>query len=367
MTDPELNRLVDILLREEIGGEVPPDLSGRIAAAIRRGRRARGLGVALAAAAAVIALAAVRLSGGYPAPSATGDWSVEGGGARARGAVLVAHGPAALDLGGYARVDLASGTRVRLAGEPRSEALELVEGSVECAVEDGRFRVSTALGDVRVTGTRFLVALQRTNDNDGGADMVRDRMFVKVLVGTVVLLIGGREYPLAEGQEQGVEGGTFRGVVAEVGKDAFVALGEGGKRMTFHPRWIGGMPADGGGFDEDMLREIHQLMAGDRVAVEWKWEERPRALEIEVLEQAPRKGTFAGEVAEKGDNWFRVAGEGGKSMRFMPRWIGGMPADGGGLEKPVLEAIGRLRVGQKVRVQWEWEERPRAVEIRVVE
>lgn len=367
--DAETNRLVDVLLREEIGDEQPPDLSGRIAAEIGRRSRRRRLAFAGAlAAAALAALAIVRALGpGYPDPAATGDYAVEGGAGLERGALVVASGPAALELGGYARVDLAPGTRVRLAGEPRAEALDLVEGRLECSVEGGPFQVSTPLGEVQVTGTRFLVEYRRTTTNDGGGDMVRDRMLVKVLVGAVVLLVGGKEYPLAEGQEQGVEGGTFRGVVAEIGKDAFVVEGEGGKRMTFHPRWIGGMPADGGGFDKEMLKAIHHLMVGDRVAVEWKWEERPRALAIQVLEQAPRKGTFIGEVVEKGENWFRATGEGGVTMRFMPRWIGGMPADGGGLEKPILEAIGRLRVGQKVRVEWEWEERHRAVNIRVVE
>ncbi len=76
------------------------------------------------------------------------------------------------------------------------------------------------------------------------------------------------------------------------------------------------------------------------------------------------KGTFAGTVTEKGDNWFRAKNE-TASERFMPQWHGGNPADGGGLDKDILAQIKALKVGDKVEVKWEYSERLRALEITV--
>lgn len=79
------------------------------------------------------------------------------------------------------------------------------------------------------------------------------------------------------------------------------------------------------------------------------------------------KGTFTGKVTEKGETWFRAVSETGESLRFRPHWHGGMPADGGGLDKTMLDKIQSLAVGDKVEVTWEFTEHLRAAEVRVLE
>jgi len=79
------------------------------------------------------------------------------------------------------------------------------------------------------------------------------------------------------------------------------------------------------------------------------------------------KGTFVGTVTEVGDKWFRAKNEAGDSLRFMPRWIGGMPQDGGGLDKEILAKIKILKAGDKVEVAWHYEEHLRALSIKVLE
>ena len=81
---------------------------------------------------------------------------------------------------------------------------------------------------------------------------------------------------------------------------------------------------------------------------------------------AAQSGTMAGTVVEKGDNWIRVKAPGGESERFMPRWIGGMPADGGGLDKEMLAQLANIKVGDKVQLRWVMDERKRVVEIKVL-
>jgi len=46
-------------------------------------------------------------------------------------------------------------------------------------------------------------------------------------------------------------------------------------------------------------------------------------------------------------------------LLFMPNWIGGNPADGGGLDKEVLKKMEAFKAGQKVKISWFWSERRR--------
>jgi hypothetical protein len=80
---------------------------------------------------------------------------------------------------------------------------------------------------------------------------------------------------------------------------------------------------------------------------------------------AVREGTWKGIVTEKGDNWIRVKTAEGKSERFMPNWIGGMPP-GGGLDKTMLEKIHQVKVGSQVSLKWVWNEHMRVTELTVV-
>ena len=81
---------------------------------------------------------------------------------------------------------------------------------------------------------------------------------------------------------------------------------------------------------------------------------------------AVKSGTMTGTITEKGDTWIRVKDAEGNSERFMPRWIGGAPKDGGGLDKEMLKRIAAVKAGDKVEVKWVFEERKRVVELKVL-
>ncbi len=49
--------------------------------------------------------------------------------------------------------------------------------------------------------------------------------------------------------------------------------------------------------------------------------------------------------------------DGGRRDRYVPRWIGG------GLEKPILQAISKLAVGDRIRVDWIYDVRKRALRV----
>lgn len=84
-------------------------------------------------------------------------------------------------------------------------------------------------------------------------------------------------------------------------------------------------------------------------------------------ETAKKKGSLVGVVTAKGPVWIEVKADGEeKGRRYTPHWRGGLPKDGGGLDKEMLETFSKLKVGTRIRLAWEFQERPRAVKIEVL-
>ena len=87
----------------------------------------------------------------------------------------------------------------------------------------------------------------------------------------------------------------------------------------------------------------------------------------EAKEPEKRSGTVVGIVAGKGDSYVEVKANGeAKARKYVPRWVGGLPAQGGGHDKAMLKTIRDLKVGSRVRLDWEFEERPRVVRVEVL-
>jgi len=58
---------------------------------------------------------------------------------------------------------------------------------------------------------------------------------------------------------------------------------EGARAQRFRPRWIGGSPAAGGGFDKKMLAAIRETALGTRVKLTWEMPEGKRVVAIEPV------------------------------------------------------------------------------------
>src|SRR3954453_17005855 len=69
-------------------------------------------------------------------------------------------------------------------------------------------------------------------------------------------------------------------------------------------------------------------------------------------------GTVTGVVTAKDKNWIEVKADGEeKGRRYVPHWVGGAPDKGGGLDKKMLQAIADTKVGSRVKLEWEFQER----------
>ncbi len=80
-----------------------------------------------------------------------------------------------------------------------------------------------------------------------------------------------------------------------------------------------------------------------------------------------KKGTAVGTLTDKGPNFIELRADGEeKGRRYVPHWVGGAPAQGGGPDKKMLKVFSELKVGSRLEVQWEFEERLRAVNVKVL-
>jgi hypothetical protein len=80
-----------------------------------------------------------------------------------------------------------------------------------------------------------------------------------------------------------------------------------------------------------------------------------------------RGGTVVGVLAAKGDNYIEVKADGEeKARKYVPYWRGGAPDKGGGLDKEMLKTFKTLKVGSRVRLEWEFDERPRVVRVEML-
>ncbi len=228
------DRLMDVLLAEALGDQVPPDLVERILARAAQTapqapvrqresmRRQETLpapmqqpfvkrwAMPLAAAAALLlglALGLYFFAATYPAPALAGDASVGGGGSLGRGVeVISGKMPARLTLGGYCNMDLAPHSRLKIDGAKRAEAVTLVDGQLTCEVNHGvgSFDIKTEIGTVHVVGTKFRTSvkdeIQMVHTYKGDQPMVVRKLVVAVLAGTVMVTGAWGQTPVTTGQ-----------------------------------------------------------------------------------------------------------------------------------------------------------------------
>jgi len=360
MQDHDFNdRLIHVLLCEEIGGEAAPDLAPRIIARAFPRRKAPWRIAAAAAVAATLALAAWavlhRQPAGYPPPSVTGSCEIAGANEPARGAVLKANEAVVLSLGGYCRVVMAPGSVLMIEGEPRAEQVFLQRGEVTCEVDRavGAFGVRTEAGAVSVTGTRFIV---RLIEPKGDVEMSGKQMFVSVMVGAVLMSGAWGTAVLSAGEEATLpEGGVVTGIFCESGKDVVAVKVEGDTKATLYV------------FGEALAEAVKKVQVHyySLVKVTWKPDGERRALVAIQGLDAEKEGEVTGKiVAKAGGRWMDVKPEAGPTERYTPRWIGGKD---GGLDKEMLAKMAERRVGDKVKVKWTYDEHKRVVELTLLE
>ncbi len=153
--------------------------------------------------------------------------------------------------------------------------------------------------------------------------------------------------------------GTLTGILTAKGEKWIEVRADNAKEATrYIPNWVGGLPKDGGGPDKAVVEAIKKLRVPNRVKLEWASIEHLRVLSVEIIEPKEKAGVVEGEVTAKGENWVEVKSGDAPAERYSPRWAEGGP------DKDALRAIGEVKAGDKVRLEWAYSERLRIVSLK---
>jgi hypothetical protein len=312
--DDAQDRLIEFLLREELGKESPPNLAERVMRAADKATRRRApvsvsrwkipaLIAATVALAVLTGLGIVKYRNRVEEPGVVALETIPRGEVMNTGAEAKT---VQLGVNGYCRVDLSPKTQVIHKGVERAEELYLTRGMVQCEVDKkvGTFAVQSSVGTVTVTGTKFTVKVPEAK---GGTNMSVKKMLVRVITGAVVLSGAFGELSLAADQE----GGAVTGMVTSKGDTWIAVKAEGSDEATMYmPYWRGGQPKDGGSFDKETLAKVKSVEVGSKVRLAWKMEEHPRITNIDVL-SAPEKHVEVASAHREGGEREKVR-EGGE-------------------------------------------------------
>lgn len=396
------DRLVDTLLREACGGEEPPDLSARVLrrafpeqSFFARGRSKRVdwrlWGPAFGAAALLGLVVGLWLVfSNRPAAPVVKDTPPP---ARQKppspapqpevtpqpetpevvdpfrpGTIVQTRGESKkIELAGYCALELKPHSSLKIeqakgTGDASTTKVTLQAGALESSIEPNRggFAVATELGAVSVLGTRFMVKLGRT-DGPHGEGQGR-RLEIKVAEGKVKLDAPMGDLVLNAEQK---EGGVFTGLL--LGKDREnknieVKADYDDGVLKLGPRWIGGMPDQGGGPDKEAQERIAKVYPNHRVRVLWVRAEGPRVVAVELLPPEAKEGADEGRVTFVGDAVVELRTVDGTWERYAAKQIKG---DGGRWrpDADTMHQIARLKKGDRVRVRWKYGERKQIVRI----
>ena len=158
--------------------------------------------------------------------------------------------------------------------------------------------------------------------------------------------------------------GTTEGILSAKGDSWIELLDNGDFLHRFIPRWDGEGPANGGAFDQRMIRVISELVVGNRVRVNWVHDGHLRVLKAEVVTPKEGGGIFIGYLLKTGKRWVDVQNvQEGKPWRFYLPWVGGYPSEGGGYDRKILKQLQNRDPSDPVRFSWEYKTRPTIVSV----
>lgn len=158
--------------------------------------------------------------------------------------------------------------------------------------------------------------------------------------------------------------GKLDGILVAKGNAWIDVKDDEGYPYRYLPRWIGGPPARGGGYDPQMLSLLKNIPIGNRVQLTWHWDGHLRVDHLKLLRPFKKKGALVGTIVEKGEKWVEVfSSVNGIPSRYYAKWIGGSPDKGGGYDQAIISRIGELEPGYKVKLVWSYDIRPRVLSL----
>ncbi len=157
-----------------------------------------------------------------------------------------------------------------------------------------------------------------------------------------------------------VGSGVSEGIVTDKGPD-WIELKEDGEDvpLRYEPQ-----RGAGGAHDPQMLKTITSVITLNRAQLSWTLEKgRLKVTGIQLQKPSQQSGSIVGTITFKHGNCIEVTPLSGPPERLIPRWVGGGSTAGDGADPRMAAEISKYGVGDKVKVDWTYDNRKRLVGI----
>ena len=146
-----------------------------------------------------------------------------------------------------------------------------------------------------------------------------------------------------------------------------ILLGKGANNESLEVRSDGHATAEEILVPNELVDDVSHLYVPNRVKVQWSKAEgadHATATAVHNLRPEANEGTISGKVVAKSDDeWIEIKQTHGPLRRYIPRWTGGLPNQGGGLDVVAKELIREAEIGSDVNATWFYDERIRLVSL----
>ena len=123
-----------------------------------------------------------------------------------------------------------------------------------------------------------------------------------------------------------IKSGIVNGILDSKGEAWIDVKSDDGSIHRYLAKWRGDGPSSGGGFAQNDLKSISKLVVGNRVKLEWFWENHLRIGSVQVILPGQTGGIFKGYILETSDRWVDAQNlHEGVPWRFYLPWVGGYP------------------------------------------
>jgi hypothetical protein len=294
--DDDQDRLIDMLLREELGGQRPPQMAERV---LERAKCERwnifkrihpGWIAALVAAALVAVIVLPRFFStpeepkiAQPEPPKETPKEIPKAPEVAQKVHRTEKDEKTIVLGGFASVTLAPFTAIEdIKGDGDAQKIRLDQGTVWCEIEPnkGHFSVENPLGTVRVHGTKFKVTV---NSEKHGEKTIHSRLNVDVSEGEVGFVMKEVDDLLLKAGEKG---GSIVGTVTQREPSWLEIRADGEEKpIKYSAPWV----KEFNGPDKHVMERIAKIQQGARVRMVWKLDEHERIIGVQKIEDGPKR------------------------------------------------------------------------------
>ncbi len=187
-------------------------------------------------------------------------------------------------------------------------------------------------------------------------------MITRLIISLLIFFCGFSSIGASEKELK--ESGVITGILAAKENDWIAVIPDGmHDDFRFFPVWKGGTKSKGGGYDKKTIKAIKGLFVLGKVKVKYKLMEKYRVIDVKMVIPKKRSGRAAGKITAKRDHWIEITTKDGQVDRYMPRWIGHAPAEGGHLDGKILNEIQQLFKGEEIEFNWVYDERKRITKI----